>query len=186
MADATLTGSPSGVTPPFEVLTDVVRRLEVAGIPCMLGGSGMLAALGLSDVVGDWDLTTDAPLSFVIDAARDWPHELMGPNGVHGDHKLRLEAGRVELIVGFTIVWEGGPVHLPSLRHGSWRGVPVGSPEVWAAAYYLLGRRPKWKTLRDWLRAHGARRESVERLLVQALPLELQEEMAALIDRAGT
>jgi hypothetical protein len=181
MVHASLTGAPTGETPPFEILSGLVATLERAGVPCVLGGSGLLAALGLSDVVGDWDLTTDSALDDVLDATRDLPHELMGPNGIHADHKLRLEAGRVELIVRFAIVSDGATVRLPSLQHGSWRGVPVGSPEVWAAAYHLMDRPEKWSRLRDWLVEHGARREIVERLIEEPLPSELKDGLIALV-----
>jgi hypothetical protein len=174
MVHATLTGAPTGATPPLEILTSLVAALERSGVRCVLGGSGLLAALGLADAVADWDLTTDAALDQVLDATRDLPRELMGPNGIHADQKVRLEAGRVELIVRFAIVSDGGTVRLPSLVHGAWRGVPVGSPEVWAAAYRLMGRPAKWKLLRDWLREHGADRGIVARLIEEPLPADLR------------
>ena len=51
--------------PPLRPLLVLVERLERAGIVVALGGSGLLATLGLTDAVRDWDLTTDAGLDAV-------------------------------------------------------------------------------------------------------------------------
>lgn len=49
-----------------------MRVLLRAGVRCALGGSGLLLSLGLVDRVGDWDLTTDAPLERVEAALQGW------------------------------------------------------------------------------------------------------------------
>ncbi len=50
----------SARTPPLSVVTAVVAALQAHGAVAAVGGSGLLAALGLVDSVRDWDVTTDA------------------------------------------------------------------------------------------------------------------------------
>ena len=45
---------------------------------CALGGSGLLAALGLAHTVRDWDLTTDEPLGCLIPLVADLELRLRG------------------------------------------------------------------------------------------------------------
>lgn len=58
--------------PDPQELLPLVRVLLRAGVRCALGGSGLLLSLGLVDRVGDWDLTTDAPLERVEAALQGW------------------------------------------------------------------------------------------------------------------
>jgi hypothetical protein len=52
------------------VVTDVIAALQVHGVVAAVGGSGLLAALGLVDQVRDWDVTTDAATETVEVALR--------------------------------------------------------------------------------------------------------------------
>jgi len=49
-------------------VSQVVTALQDHGADAALGGSGLLAALGLVDAVRDWDVTTDADPA-VVEAA---------------------------------------------------------------------------------------------------------------------
>jgi hypothetical protein len=166
------------VTPPLEPLLEVVARLGHAGIACALGGSGLLAALGLADVVHDWDLTAEAPLERLFPAARGFAWTTAGASGVHADAKLMLPELEIEIIARFAFRAPAGVVRVPTIVTRHWRGVPVGSPEAWLAAYHLLGRPAKRDLLADHLRAHGCDRAAVARLLAEPLPPELAEMLA--------
>jgi hypothetical protein len=168
-------------TPPFEPLREVVARLERAGLVCALGGSGLLAALGLATEVRDWDLTSDASIDEVTAALAELPHAVAGSSGIHADHKLMT--GPVEVIARFSLLAGGRPVRLPTIVTGRWNDVPVGSPEGWAIAYALMGREAKAETLFAWLDGR-ADRDTVARLLEQPLPGPLRARLAALAPRS--
>src|SRR5262245_2371184 len=80
-------------SPPVGPLLDAVRRLEGAGLVVALGGSGLLAALGLESEARDWDLTTDAMPDDVAARFAGITIERVGPGGIHADHKVQLEGG---------------------------------------------------------------------------------------------
>lgn len=166
--------------PPLEPVLELASRLERAGIAFALGGSGLLAARGLARTIGDWDLTTDAPLDSARAALDGLAFQAFGSSGVHADHKLALPDLAAELIVGFAMRWEGGVVRLPTIVTASWHGLPLGSPEVWAVAYALLGRTAKSEALLGWLRAHGADPAALARLLAQPLPPDLVRALSTL------
>ena len=168
------------VSPPVEPLRELVRDLEANGVACALGGSGLLAALGLAREVRDWDLTTDAPPDLVRAALGEREHEWVGSDALHADQKFSLAGGAIELIVGFAFHTSGGVVRLPTIVAGGWNGVPVGSPEVWAAAYVLLDRVAKAEALFGHLESRGADARSLARLLGEAVPAELRRRLEAL------
>ena len=167
-------------TPPLEPLLEIVARLGSGGIRCALGGSGLLAALGLTETVHDWDLTADAPLERLVPLARDWPFETAGSSGVHADAKLMFPGHRIEVIASFAFFGPRGVIRIPTVESGRWRGVPLGSPEAWMAAYHLLERPAKRDLLLRHLRARGHDEAVVERLLGEPLPAELAGMLAAL------
>ncbi len=157
-------------TPPIEPLLDVVARVERAGIVCALGGSGLLAALGLVDSVRDWDLTADAPLERLLPLARGLRYETAGSDALHADAKLVLPDLAVEVIAEFAFRVPRGVVRIPTVVTGCWRDLPLASPEAWAVAYDLLDRPAKRDLLVAYLRARGADREIAARLLAEPLP----------------
>ena len=167
-------------TPPLPPLLDVVARLEALGIPCALGGSGLLAALGLADRVGDWDLTTDATVEEMLPAARGLAWERAGSDALHADAKLMFPELDIEVIARFAFHVPGGVVRIPTVVTGRWRGVPLGSPEGWAVAYDLLGRAGKRDRLLAHLRAHGHDAAVVRVLRAQPLPPGIAAALAAL------
>jgi hypothetical protein len=166
--------------PAVEPLLALVARMERCGIRVALGGSGLLAALGLADVVGDWDLTTDAELDAIVAALAGEPFTHKGSDALHADQKLILADGSIEVIVGFAFHTPRGVVRLATREHGRWNGIPLGSPEAWAIAYHLLGRDAKAEALWRTLAERGADPEAVAALLGQPLAPELAARLRSL------
>lgn len=166
--------------PPVEPLHEVASILRRAGVGFALGGSGLLAALGLAERVGDWDLTTDADPAVIRRIFAECPHERFGPSGIHADHKLRVHSGAVEVIVGMAVRSGGAVCRIPTLPRGEWRGVPLASPEAWAVAYALLGRPGKADLLFAHLQRAGADPSAVARMLQEPLPGPLAERLRGL------
>jgi hypothetical protein len=158
----------------------VVRRLEEGAMVVALGGSGLLGALGLGIEARDWDLTTDSAIDEVEARLVGFEVERFGPSGLHADHKLRVAGGAIEIICGFAIHAGQGIVRIPTAVHARALGVPLGSPEAWAVAYALLGRKEKSERLMKWLAAHGADARMIGRLRAEPLPTALQTALAAL------
>ena len=169
-------------TPPLEPLLELVARLDAEGIRCAVGGSGLLAALGLAETVHDWDLTVDESLERLVPLARGWPFETAGSSGVHADAKLMFPAHSIEVIAGFAFHGPRGAIRIPTVVAGRWRGVPLASPEAWLAAYHLLERPAKRDLLLGHLRARGHDQAVVERLLAEPLPGELAVMLTSLPD----
>jgi hypothetical protein len=177
---------PGAVThPPVAPLLELVARLESAGIPCALGGSGMLATLGLADRVNDWDVTTDAAVETLEPLLAGRAFERFGASGVHADHKLVLAHAQVDLISRFAFRHAGGTCRIPTLIAERRAQVPIAAPESWAAAYALLEREEKTERLFAFLETHGADDVVIERLLGETLPLALAERLRRL-PRRGT
>lgn len=126
-----------------------------------LGGSGLLAALGLTGHVRDWDVTTDAGPHAVQDAlaAAGIPctPQPSGDGPYATRAKLRVDGGDndIDLIVGFAIRTQGGIHHLPVRVTGHWRGLPLADPAVWAHAYHLIGRGEPAAAPDTWLAAQA-------------------------------
>ena len=166
--------------PPAGPLLEAVRRIESAGLTVALGGSGLLAVLGLGTEARDWDLTTDAGHEDVAARFAGIEIERVGASGIHADHKVRLEGGAVEIICGFAIRAGAGVVRIPTVVSARVELVPIGSPEAWAVAYALLGREEKSERLMRWLEARGADLGVIARLLAEPLPLNLAARLESL------
>jgi hypothetical protein len=165
---------------PIGPLRDLLARLAPAGVRVALGGSGLLGALGLTDHVRDWDLTTDETPERLRALLSDLRIETVGPSGVHADEKVMIPAVEIELICGFALRSADGVVRIPTVITRSWMGIPVGSPEAWAVAYALMGRPERADSLFGWLTTYGADSSVRETLLGQPLPAELRERLGAL------
>jgi hypothetical protein len=168
----------------------ILARLAGAGLPHALGASGLLAAHGLVDRVKDWDVTVDADLDAIAAACEGLAFTRHGNSGCHADHKLGLDAERVELIARFAFFVPGGVVTIPTRVTGTWQGVPLGSPTAWAAAYALMGeledsarRRGRAELLFGWLAGQPPEHEVLAELRAQPLPAGLANRLAKL---AGT
>jgi hypothetical protein len=166
--------------PPVALLLRWIGELERAGITVALGGSGLLAALGLGDRVRDWDLTTDAPFERVVAALGDAPHRAFGSDAIHADRKLALADGALEVIVGFAFHGPSGPVHIPTRVSARPDGIPLGSPEGWAVAYHLLGRAAKAESLLGYLSRRGVDPAALAAMLGQPIPAGLAARLRAL------
>lgn len=179
---------PGGIDhPPLAPLLAVLDRLRVHDLPHALGASGLLAALGLIRKVNDWDVTVDAPVERIEAACAGLEFTRHGNSGCHADHKLGFEKQRIELIADFAFFVPGGIVRIPTVVTRIWRGIPVGSPTAWAAAYALMGeldndsrRRERADLLFAWL-ASGPGEPAVRSgLLAQPLPPALARELESL------
>lgn len=166
--------------PPISALRSVLERLEGEGLVVALGGSGLLAALGLADRVRDWDLTTDGDADRVAAILAGKVEAAHGPGPLHADRKLVLAGGAVEVIVGLAFQCGGGRVRIPTLVSGRADGIPLGSPEGWAVAYHLLGREQKRDALLQHLERHGADAGAVAGLVREPLPEALAARLTAL------
>lgn len=167
-------------SPPIEPLQRLLARFEAAGLTVALGGSGLLAALGLSDRVRDWDLTTDETPNRLLPLLSDVRIATSGPSGVHADEKVMIPAWDIELICGFALRSAGGVVRIPTVVTRRWQEIPVGSPEGWAVAYALMGRSERAETLFDWLAGQGADSGVLDTLRRQPIPAELAARLASL------
>lgn len=168
------------IHPPVEPVVTVVRRLQTAGVEVALGGSGLLAAHGLVDRVRDWDLTTDAPATLVEPLMQGLDYvDGTDPVRFRTERRLVVRAGGidVDLICRFAIQGELGTCRMPTLVTGEWQGLPLGSLEVWAAAYWMMGRRPKAELVLAHLAAAGADAGRLERVLAEPLPPDLRERL---------
>lgn len=166
--------------PPLAPLRDLIGTLEGGGLPCALGGSGLLAALGLAEAVRDWDLTVDAPAREVYPLLDPTRLRYVGSDALHADEKLELPEDRIEIICRFAFNVKGGVVVLPAAVAERRDGIPLASPEVWAAAYWLLGRDAKAQALLGHLAGTGAHPVRVRELLAQPIPPELAQRLQAL------
>ena len=118
-------------------LDAVAERLRAAGVEFLLGGSGLLFALGIDVPVRDIDLMLrPEDRERFQDAAGDW---LVGVTTSPGPvltsawkATLEVEGCEVEGLGGLGFA--GGPA-LPFRAEGEWRGVPLAAPEIWWAAY---------------------------------------------------
>lgn len=181
----------TAVLPPREGLLALTARLDEAGIPWALGGSALLASLGLVERVNDWDVqvTHDPePLRFLFAGV---PHTYFEHGGCHADWKLSFDTERTELIPHFAFFAPYGVVRIPLHRTREWNGLPIASPEGWACAYWLMGRydeheqrarrATRAELLFDWLAEHGADPGRVRELLAEPLPPELTERFERLL-----
>lgn len=148
---------PAADMPRLDVVENVVSVLERYRIIAALGGSGLLAALGLNTRVRDWDLTTDASVENVEAALAS--STLAHSRVAAGDGRFASRARfsivggdhEVDLIVGFAIRSAGRIVKLPTRVTGQWRGLPLGDPVSWELGYRLMGREQRSVMLRTWL-----------------------------------
>ncbi len=129
---------------------DLVRSLQgalsAAGIGSVVGGSGLLASLGLVDVVNDWDLVTDGGEAAVAAVIRSLGLPSDSDRGDSGRfatqalHRLERNGEQVDVLVGFAIRTGEGIVPIPAAPGGTWRGLTMARAEDWRLAYSAMGR----------------------------------------------
>jgi hypothetical protein len=176
--------------PPLFGLLALTERLDGAGLTWALGGSGLLAALGLVDRVNDWDVQVDSDPEPLRELFADMPHTFHGHGGCHADWKLSFDAEATELIPRFAFFVPGGVVRIPLHVSRRWSGLPIASPEGWACAYALMGEfdEPELRTRRaeradflfGWLSANGTDRARLAELTNEPLPGALRARLEVL------
>lgn len=166
----------------------LVHQLEALGISYALGGSALLLSLDLGAQVRDWDITTDAPLEVISEALTksgySWEALPSGDGPYASQYRLSLslavdseeDSVPIDLIGSFAIRSESGLCRLPCHAAFEWEGLKMASPEIWAAAYALMGRQAKAELLYGYLREHGANQEMIRLLLVEPLPPHIRAE----------
>ena len=145
-------------TPPLPIVAAVVAALQAHGAVAAVGGSGLLAALGLVDSVRDWDVTTDAATQTVESALAQVSGATVAP-AASGDAGYATRARfvvrgndhEVDVLVGFALLEEDQVVPLPTRVTRTWQGLPIADPEVWLRAYRLLGRHERADLLQRYL-----------------------------------
>jgi len=140
------------VTPPLSAVVAVLDALQARGAVAAVGGSGLLAALGLIGRVRDWDVTTDAPTQTVQAALSDTGLPVVVASAGQGGYatRARFVGHDVDVLVGFALRDHGHVVPLPTTVTRIWRGLPIADPEVWLQAYRLLGRQDRADLLQRW------------------------------------
>lgn len=132
--------------PPADVLMRVVSCFKSEGIPFALGGSALLASMGIVDIVHDWDVTTDCSAARVFGAlsAADIDFvEAAGPDELFASAAhvaVGGESGFVDLIIGFAVRIDQSVVRIPAHPKSTWMGLPVADPLAWQIAYRAMGR----------------------------------------------
>lgn len=169
--------------PPLDALHRVTSLLASASIPHALGGSALLAALGLELNVRDWDLTTDESVDRVQPVIADLPHSLIGPNGPYetqGMFRISVCGASIDLMCRFALRTPSGVVRIPTLPGEVWNGVPLAGPLAWAVAYDLLDRTDKARSLWQFLKTRGAPHSHRHELLSQPLPRVVRDRIERL------
>lgn len=145
--------------PPTDTAARIVAALEPIGAPVAIGGSGLLAALGLTDDVRDWDVTIDAEPDAVRAALTAAGYGYVDRTSTEPPYataaRLVVDAGdhEVDVVVGFALVDGARATPIPVAVTGHWRGLPIADPATWERAYRLLGRTGK----ADLLAAYSTR-----------------------------
>ena len=120
-------------------LDAVAARLREHGIEFLLGGSGLLHALGIDVPVRDIDLMLRAGDRDRFEAAAgDWLVAVSTDPGpvLTSAWKATLDVAGAEVEGLGGLGFAGGP-QLPFRRGGEWRGVPLAAPEIWWSAYRM-------------------------------------------------
>lgn len=175
--------APRPALPPLNAVVGLRNVLDAAGAPCALGGSGLLAALGLTGAVRDWDLTTDAPPELIAPLVAGLSHDVIGPSTTYATaamYRIRAAGREIDLMSRFAIRHAQGVFCVPTRRTSEWMGLPVGCPIAWCAAYWLIGRLEKAETLLNYLDRHGAEPLALNAVLSQPMPQALRDRLTRL------
>lgn len=171
------------MTPNSEYLQIIVSKFTECGLKVALGGSGLLYALGLTEVVHDWDLTTDESRQDVmqcLDAFHVVEKKRVSETFC-SEYILALPDEDIEIIGSYAIRYGIETCHLPSIIGGSWGNVPLASPEVWAVAYDLMGRLGKAELLFGYLERTGVSRYVIDMLLKGPLPSKMRVRLKEMV-----
>lgn len=143
-------------TPPLETVRALQAALAEAGVPSVVGGSGLLAALGLVSEARDWDLVL--PAGSVETAERVLAalglEATRAPEGhplYATEAMLAVDGGdhTIDVLVGFALRTPDGTVAIPAREGGMWRGLVMARTDDWAVAYRAMGRDARADLLDD-------------------------------------
>lgn len=164
--------SPAGLSiPPLQTVTGLQAALGDAGIESVIGGSGLLASLGLIHTVQDWDLVIDGDADADADTddgrrvdpvpaveqvldAMGLPHRRRERSGIfHTTAAIQVEAGdhSIDVLIGFALESSGRVVRIPARSGHVWKGLTMARPEEWLLAYRLMGRAERAEALQRHL-----------------------------------
>jgi hypothetical protein len=113
----------------------VASRLDV---PVLLGGSGLLHALGLDVRVGDIDLVARPGDRAAVEALPWWQATTTEPTPLmRSAWKAALDVDGVAVDVIGGLAWAQGDrvVEMPFRAEGEWEGVPLAPAAHWLVLY---------------------------------------------------
>jgi hypothetical protein len=116
-------------------LAAVVERLQA---PVLLGGSGLLWALGLDVHVGDIDLVARVEDRAAVERLPWWRETTTSPTELmRSAWKATLDVDGVPVDVIGGLAWLEGDrvVEMPFRAEGEWRGVPLAPAAHWLVLY---------------------------------------------------
>ena len=147
-----VTGTPS--TPPLDAVKKVQAALIAAGIPSVVGGSGLLVSLGLIGRAHDWDLVTDGEPEEVrrVIEGLGFAYRTKGPMGAYRSaavFTIDADDHEIDVLVQFCLATEGRTVSIPARRGHTWNGMIMARPQEWATAYRLMGRTQRAELLHN-------------------------------------
>ncbi len=150
--------------PPLASILRIQKALEEQGIDNVVGGSGLLASLGLVAEVHDWDLVVDAEPAVVEQLLEELelPHRRKARSGIfRTDAAIEVDAGdhSIDVLVGFALDSAEGIIRIPARAGGRWSGLQNAHPEDWEQAYRLLGREAQALLLADHLAGRWSPRQ---------------------------
>lgn len=128
-------------TPPFDTVRMIQQALLAEGITSAVGGSGLMASLGLVETVNDWDLVTDAD----PDAVRSVLHTLnldfqrKEASGIFRTAALYSVAANdheIDVLVRFALASPAGTARIDAIAGAEWNGLTMARPEEWVLAYH--------------------------------------------------
>jgi hypothetical protein len=167
-------------------LMSVVKILDQNNIKYALGGSGLLLSLGLTDKVNDWDITIEIPKNDLLNILKfnELKEIESGDHPFFSKYKFLIHNfnPKVEIIGYFSIKTENGVCNLPSISVRKWRGIQIGSPEVWYVAYSLMNRIEKANKLFYYLKVNGANENIINLMLKEPMPDFLKLRLKELVN----
>lgn len=143
-------------TPRIDHVLRLQQSLIATGFDAVIGGSGLLVSLGLSETAKDWDVVVDADPTDVRAVLTQLGFAFVRhePAGIHRTAALfRVDAAdhEIDVMVRFALADGDATVPIPARSGAVWRGLVMADPRDWAIAYRLMGRSSKADALRDFL-----------------------------------
>jgi hypothetical protein len=134
--------------PSLDLIKRLQDQLSLAGISSVVGGSALIASLGITVTINDWDLVIDddpKDVQQVLDEL-GLSYKKVGPSGIFKTEalfKISAENHEIDVMVRFALDTPKGVVSIPACPGKVWRGLTMARPEDWEVAYRLMGRHEK-------------------------------------------